>query len=33
MSDKPCNEFCPFSACHACPWKGGKAPRPETKED
>ena len=29
---KPCDEFCPFSACHACPWKGGKAPEPETKE-
>ena len=24
VSDKPCSEFCPFSACHACPWKGGK---------
>lgn len=29
---KPCDEFCPFSACHACPWKGGKAPRPDLKE-
>lgn len=30
---KPCDEFCPFSACHACPWKGSKAPRPDPKED
>lgn len=30
---KPCDEFCPFSACHACPWKGGKAPQPDPKEE
>ena len=33
MTDKPCDEFCPFSACHACPWKGGKAPDRPRKED